>query len=194
MDGSGCGHGAASAAFGKFATGAALAGFGYLFNELLSGKHGRSSEDQMRQAGYQSTYYSADQVLCDSECRYIGGAATSICPECNLIGAGGALKGLVSIYDAAKGGLVLLSEASLSGMTTAGLKAVYGKEGAAMFRQLFGTDVAGAEAALASTVIPQVLAREVALMYREIAVRNISAQVQQIRLQIIDKILPYLPK
>jgi hypothetical protein len=69
-----------------------------------------------------------------------------------------------------------------------------GSEERGALRQLFGSGVAGAEDALATTVVPRALTRDAAVAYREVAVKNLTDRVQQIRIQIIDKVLPYLPK
>jgi RHS repeat-associated protein len=68
---------------GKFENGATTAAFGYLFNELL---HDGKRDEAMRRAGY---YDGGCSHPCDPPLE-------RICPECNLIGMGGAAKGLLT--------------------------------------------------------------------------------------------------
>jgi RHS repeat-associated protein len=72
---------------GKFADGAKTAAAGYLFNELL---HYGSTAEAMKRSGYADggvSTYPNDPPL------------ESICPECNLIGMGGAVKGVYGLVE-----------------------------------------------------------------------------------------------
>jgi hypothetical protein len=79
-------------------------------------------------------------------------------------------------------------------MTTEELKQIIGNDGVVALRQLFGRGVEGAQSALANPTIPEGLTADAAAAYREIAMRNADQLVQQIRIQVVDKILPLLPK
>jgi hypothetical protein len=54
---------------------------------------------------------------------------------------------------------------------------------------LFGSSIDGAKAALMISEVPANINRTILLAYREIATRNITADIQQIRIQVVDRLL-----
>lgn len=77
---------------------------------------------------------------------------------------------------------------SFAAMTTDQLKQVMGKEGVLALRELFGSGVADASAALRNPSWPQGLTTDALMAYREVALRNANQLIQQIRIQVIDKL------
>jgi RHS repeat-associated protein len=81
---------------------------------------------------------------------------------------------------------------AMASLSTAELKTIIKENGRVSLlnsKGVFGSGVPGAREALNLTTIPAGLTVEALQAYREIAVRNISAEVQQIRVQVVDKLL-----
>jgi RHS repeat-associated protein len=111
--------------------------------------------------------------------------------EAQLMVAGGAAALAVG------SGAILATTSAMQFMSTVELKAVIAANGGNQLLNasgLFGSGVAGARAALNNIQVPDGVNRTLLLAYREIATRNISMEVQQIRIQIIDKMLPLIKK
>jgi RHS repeat-associated protein len=86
----------------------------------------------------------------------------------------------------------------LSKLSTEALKSIIKENGGVTLlnsKGLFGSSVEGAKAALQTmTKVPDGLKAEALNAYKEIAIRNIHQEVQQIRLQVVEKALSIMSK
>jgi len=99
------------------------------------------------------------------------------------------LRGLKAAEVFGKGAL------DLSKLSTAELKAIIKENGGVDLlnaKGLFGSGVNGAKEALKATEIPKGVTEMALRAYRKIATRNIQQEVQQIRVQVVDKMLDLL--
>jgi RHS repeat-associated protein len=159
---------------GKFANGAETAAYGYLFNcglhECLKSAKATDVRGGFNTKG-ESLVYHPDN--------YNPGAASEIL----ITGAFAMMAGMPT--DA-------LKMIEFSAMSTAELKALIAANGtnaALNAGGLFGSSIDGAKAALMISEVPANINRTILLAYREIATRNITADIQQIRIQVIDRLL-----
>jgi RHS repeat-associated protein len=110
--------------------------------------------------------------------------------------------GLSLVLGAGEGVMVAHGVAQMAGplskLSTEALKSIIKENGGVTLlnsKGLFGSNVEGAKAALQTmTKVPEGLKAEALNAYKEIAIRNIHQEVQQIRLQIVEKALSIIGK
>jgi RHS repeat-associated protein len=181
---------ASLASGGTFASGATQAAYSYLFN-CLSHPDTCTKADQpeIRQA---AANCGGDMACIQRIAVYARESGIPLPPD-----MGQALSDFIKLGVAGGAALTVAmapATETFAAMTTDQLKGVIGNEGVIALRQLFGSGVPGAQAALVNPVVPSGLTIDAAMAYREIAMRNAGQLVQQIRVQIIDKVVPLLTR
>jgi RHS repeat-associated protein len=161
---------------GSFMDGAQTAAYGYLFNcmrhEICAGKSATATD-------VRGGFNSKGESLVYHPDNYNPGAASEIL-----------ITGAFAIVASMPADALRMIE--FSAMSTAELMGVIAANGtnkALNAGGLFGSGVSEAQAALRITEVPANINRTLLLAYREIATRNIAADIQQIRIQVIDRVL-----